>query len=101
MGLTILDAGVVIGYLDGADAHHPAALKAFDDAVDRGDDLRVPTSAYAELLVGPARRGPSAVARVEEVFARLPIAVEPIDARVANAAARLRARHRGRLNLPD
>jgi hypothetical protein len=33
MGLTVLDAGVIIGFLDNNDAHHPAALKALREHV--------------------------------------------------------------------
>ena len=45
MGLTVLDAGVVIAVLDARDAHHAAAAKALTDARDQGDELIIPVSA--------------------------------------------------------
>lgn len=61
MGLIHLDAGVIIGLLDGDDAHHVAARVALSNAVDHGDRLFIAASALAECLVGPARRSPQAV----------------------------------------
>ncbi len=100
MGLTVLDAGVLIGFLDASDAHHAAARQALTDARNRGDRIVMPASALAETLVGPARRGASAVAAVQNLVARLPIEIAPLDEVVAVAAAQLRARHRA-LKLPD
>ena len=100
MGLTVVDAGVLIGFLDADDAHHAAAHAALGVARTRNDRLVVPASAYAEILVGPSRRGASAIAAVRELVDRLPITVEPLDAEIAAAAAVIRARHRS-LKLPD
>jgi predicted nucleic acid-binding protein len=100
MGLTVLDAGVLIGFLDGNDAHHDAAHTALRDARDRNDLLVLPASAYAEVLVGPSRKGSSAVAAVRDLVERVPVQIAPLDAEVAEAAADLRARHRS-LKLPD
>lgn len=100
MGLTVVDAGVLIGFLDGNDVHHAAAFDALSDAVERNDRLVLPASALAEVLVGPHRRGRDAVAAVKEMIARLPIDVAPLDALIAEAAAALRATH-SRLKLPD
>ena len=58
MGLTILDAGVVIAVLDSADAHHAAAVQSLSDAAERGDRFVVPASAYAEVLSGRSERAP-------------------------------------------
>lgn len=100
MGLTVLDAGVIIGFLDANDAHHAAAHTALGDALERTDRLVLPASAFAEVLVGPSRKGTDAVNAVRDLVDRLPIAIEPIDAAVAVAAAAIRARHRS-LKLPD
>ncbi|HYO42485.1 MAG TPA: PIN domain-containing protein, partial [Candidatus Limnocylindrales bacterium] len=65
MGLTVLDAGVVIAVLDAGDVHHVAAAKAMTEARDRGDELVIPVSAYAECLVSPSRVGQAAIATVD------------------------------------
>jgi predicted nucleic acid-binding protein len=101
VGLTVLDAGVIIGVLDASDAHHVMARDALAAAVERGDTLVVPASAYAECLVGPARRGESAVQRVNDFLFDVTAEVEPITRQVAAQAAQLRARHGSTLRLPD
>ncbi len=100
MGLTVLDAGVIIGFLDNNDAHHLAAHKALRDARDRNDRLILPASAFAEVLVGPSRKGPKVVAPVQALVRRVPLEIQPLDADIAVAAAALRARHTS-LKLPD
>lgn len=100
MGLTHLDAGVIIAFLDADDAHHDAARSAISDALDNADRLSIAASALAECLVGPARRGPKAVEVVRALLERLPVSVVDLDADIAVRAARLRARHRS-LKLPD
>ncbi|HET7686583.1 MAG TPA: PIN domain-containing protein [Candidatus Limnocylindria bacterium] len=101
MALTLLDAGVIIGILDDADAHHAAARAAVQSALARGDILAVPASAYAECLVAPARRGRQATQAVDAFLADLAADVEPITRQLAAKAAHLRARHGTRLRLPD
>jgi predicted nucleic acid-binding protein len=100
VGLTVLDAGIIIGVLDASDAHHATARRALSAAVERGDALAVPASAYAECLVGPARRGRDAMRAVDRFLLDLPADVEPVTRQLAARAAELRARHR-RLRLPD
>ena len=101
MGLTVVDAGVVIAVLDAGDAHHRAALEAVVACRDRGDDLALPASAYAECLVAPSRRGADAVATVDRFLDALPARVEPATRAIAAAAAALRASHGPALRLPD
>jgi predicted nucleic acid-binding protein len=101
MALTVLDAGTIIGVLDANDPHHEAAKATLTAALGRGDALAVPASAYAECLVGPARRGRDAIHRVDAFLADLPAEVEPISRQVAVRAAQLRARHGAKLRLPD
>ncbi|MBK6671434.1 MAG: PIN domain-containing protein [Actinobacteria bacterium] len=100
MGLTVIDAGVIIGFLDANDSHHLEAHAALDDARSRNDRLVLPASAFAEVLVGPSRRGPAAVAAVRGLVERVPIDVEPLDLEIAMLAAAVRARHRS-IKLPD
>lgn len=101
MGLTVVDAGIIIGVLDAADAHHAAVVRALSTVVGEGDRIAVPASAYAEALVGPARRGTSGRRAVDEFLADLAAEVEPITRQAAARAAELRARHGSRLKLPD
>jgi predicted nucleic acid-binding protein len=101
MALTILDAGVIIAILDSSDVHHAAAREAVTQARDRGEELAIPASAYAEVLVGPYRQSASTAAKVDDFLAALPARVEPATREVARTAARLRAQHGTKLRLPD
>lgn len=101
MGLTVLDAGVVIAVLDADDAHHEAAVRALSDARDRGDELVIPASAYAECLVSPSRIDPAAVATVDRFLDALPARVEPATRAIGAVAASLRATRGPSLRLPD
>jgi len=100
MALTVVDAGVLIGFLDRNDPHHRAAADALAATVDRGDRMAVPSSALAEMLVGPSRQGPHSVAAVLHLIERVPFEIAPLDKDVAVAAAALRAQHRA-IKLPD
>ncbi|MFH0750817.1 MAG: PIN domain-containing protein [Chloroflexota bacterium] len=101
MALTVLDAGVVIALLDATDAHHSESRAALRVALDQGDDLVLPASAYAECLVGPLRHGPEAAAIVDAFIEALPARVEPVTRSIARAAAGIRARHGRAVRLPD
>ena len=98
MAIVVLDASVVIAFLDGSDSHHEAAVAALIRA--ESDDLVLPASAYAEMLVGPARRGNAAIAVARQFVLDLALRVEPTTDRVAERAAILRALH-PTLKLPD
>ncbi len=100
MGLTHLDTGVIVGFLDSADAHHAAATASLTRALENGDHLAMAASAFAECLVGPARRSEQAIQIVKDTFDRLPIEIVDLEPTIAIEAARLRARHRS-LRLPD
>src|SRR5580700_10266093 len=99
MGLIVLDAGILIGVLDGTDVHHLPALQALRRTEENLDRLVLPASALAEILVGPSRRGPEAVAIVDGLLASLAIELVAIDEAIARRAALLRAETR--LRLPD
>lgn len=98
MALVVLDASVVIAFLDPDDALHGAAVEALTE--HQHDELLIPTSAYAEILVAPYRRGPKAVAEVEAFLADFSIRLEALTAPIARSAAELRSETRG-LRLPD
>ena len=102
MALTVLDAGVVIAILDASDVHHLAAVAGVTSAIERGEELVLPASAYAEVLVAPHRRGRQAVAKTVDAFVdAVPARVEPATRPIAAMAAELRARHGTKLRLPD
>jgi predicted nucleic acid-binding protein len=96
MGLALLDTSVVIAALNRDDALHGAASDALREERDR-HALAISALTYAEILVGPLRRGGRAVEVVERFAKQVRIADLPPD--VARHAAELRV-HRG-LKLPD
>jgi predicted nucleic acid-binding protein len=98
VGALILDASVLIGLLDTADAHHDRSVDDTEAAGRTGQQLLVPASAYSEALVAFARAGRTHDAR--EAIAAMGITVTPLTDTIAEQAAELRARHE-RLRLPD
>jgi len=98
VGALILDASVLIGLLDTADAHHEHAVTDVETADRTGHTLIVPASAYSEALVAFARAG--VLIRARESIAAMGICVAPLTAAMAERAAELRAEH-GHLRLPD
>jgi predicted nucleic acid-binding protein len=100
MGLTVIDAGVLIGFLDESDVHHNASTRELESARRRGE-IAIPASALAESMVAPARDGDPSLEAVREFIDRLPVFVADLDAEVAIIAAQIRAQHGQRLKLPD
>jgi predicted nucleic acid-binding protein len=98
VGPLILDASVLIGLLDTADAHHTKAVEDVEAADKAKRRLLVPASAYSEALVAFARE--SRVSDAREAVAAMGIAIAPLTATMAEHAAELRAQHE-RLRLPD
>jgi predicted nucleic acid-binding protein len=98
MGSLILDASVLIGLLDDADAYHQRAVDDVEAADEASRELVAPASAYSEAMVAFARVDRISDAR--EAIAAMGIRVAPLDARTAERAAELRARYSG-LRLPD
>jgi predicted nucleic acid-binding protein len=98
VGTLILDAGVLIGLLDSADAHHRRAVDDVEGADQAGHTLLTPASAYSEALVAFARVGRLPEAR--EAIAAMGITIAPLTAAVAERAAAARVKH-SRLRLPD
>jgi predicted nucleic acid-binding protein len=95
--LIVIDASVAIAALGSDDAHHEAASAALAAAAD-DDELVLAATTRAEILVGPARRGGSALELARSFVDGC--ATVPVTASIADDAAGLRARHRA-LSLPD
>jgi predicted nucleic acid-binding protein len=98
VGALILDASVLIGLLDTADAHHASAVDDAEAADLAGQQLLVPASAYSEALVAFARA--ARVGEAREAVAAMGIKITPLTEAIAEHAAELRARHE-QLRLPD
>jgi predicted nucleic acid-binding protein len=94
--LIVIDASVAIAALAADDAHHRAASAALAATAD--DDLVLAATTRAEILVGPARVGGSAMATARNFVDGC--ATIPVTASIADDAASLKARHRA-LSLPD
>ena len=93
--MIVLDASVLIAFLDGSDNHHLAAEQVLTNAVD--DDLAVNPLTLAEVLVAPVRNG-----QVDGVLAALralEIQELPFPADTALRLAQLRATTG--LKMPD
>ena len=98
MALVVLDASVVIAFLDPDDAVHGAAVAAFTE--HQHDELVIPNSAFAEILVAPHRRGAEAVFEVDAFVSDFAVRLEALTPPIAQAAAKLRSETRS-LRLPD
>lgn len=100
MALIVLDASVLIAFLDPTDELHQrsrAALQA-PDVVD--GEWVVPTTVCAELLVGALRAGKRAADVVNSFIDEGVDRVESMTLPIARRAARIRAKHI-RLSLAD
>ena len=93
--MIVLDASVLIGHLDAADAHHDAATSLLLEAT--GEALVASPLSLAEVLVGPAR-----VRRLDDAVAALDdLGVSGVDL-AEDAPARLAVlRAETGLKLPD
>jgi predicted nucleic acid-binding protein len=101
MGVTVLDAGVLIGVLKPEDVHHEIATGRVIGALRDRRELVLSAATYAEALVHPMRRGPDAVAAVDAFLEQVPVRLVDVDRYIARAAATLRAEHGKTLPLPD
>lgn len=100
MGAVVLDASVLIGFMDPADAHHASAAQAIADHRHGGDTFILSATVLAETLVSTARQRPASVDPVRDGLNVMFGPVRVIDEEVAVRAAQLRARFRS-LRLPD
>lgn len=93
--MIVLDASVLIAFLDADDAHHPSAERLLRDAVD--DGLAASSLTIAEVLVTPTRVG--RVVQTLKVLTALGVEDVPLP---RDAAGRLAAcRVDTGLRMPD
>ncbi|MDP5185363.1 type II toxin-antitoxin system VapC family toxin [Blastococcus sp. BMG 814] len=85
--MIVLDASVLIAYLDAGDAHHRAAESLLAREID--DEFAVNPLTLAEVLVGPSRTGRLDAART--ALRELEVAELPFPADTAVRLAGLRA----------
>ncbi len=98
MGAVVLDADVLIGFLDASDAHHNRAVSALRPRITAGDRLLISASVYAEVLFRPLLAGTDAT--VDDFLDSVRAEVVPVDRSIARQAAQLRGHHTA-LRLPD
>ncbi|MGH9070920.1 MAG: type II toxin-antitoxin system VapC family toxin [Acidimicrobiales bacterium] len=93
--MIVLDASVLIAYLDEGDGHHADAEAMLEAAVD--DDLGINPLTLAEVLVGPVRH--DRLGPVQETLRDLEVHEVPFPGDAAVRLARLRAETG--LKMPD
>jgi predicted nucleic acid-binding protein len=98
LGLTVLDASVLIALFDAQDACHHAAMAAVASRAGAQDSVLVPATALSEALVAPYKKGPPVGRQMEPLVDALGSVAE-VTREIARRAARLRAR--SPLKLPD
>jgi predicted nucleic acid-binding protein len=86
-GVIVLDASVLIAYLDAEDAQHRSAESLLAREID--DEFGVNPLTLAEVLVGPSRTGRLDAAR--SALRELEVIEQPFPADTAVRLARLRA----------
>lgn len=97
--IVVLDADVVIGALDGSDAHHETAREQFTRWRSQETRCLLSLITLTEILIAPAAGGAARLAAAREAIAALEIATHMPNEAVAVAAARLRGRYP--ISLPD
>jgi len=98
VAILVIDASAVIAFRDPADALHGRAVAAF--RAHASDDLVLPSSVYAEVLVGPMQHGAPAPASLEQFIRDFAMQIAPLSPDIARHAASLRAQTPS-LRLPD
>jgi predicted nucleic acid-binding protein len=86
-GVIVMDASVLIAYLDAEDPHHQAAESLL--AREINDEFAANPLTLAEVLVGPSRTGRLDAAR--SALRELEVAEQPFPTDTAVRLARLRA----------
>jgi len=96
--IVVLDADLVIGALDAADAHHAQAREHFETWRADGTQRLISLVTLTEVLVAPAAISGRLLA-AREAIAALEIATHTPNEAIAVEAARLRWKHP--ISLPD
>jgi len=99
MGLTILDADVLIGVLTRTDANHMKARRIIQRVLTDVPDRVISAATIAEISVGPIARGDAEGNAVHMFIEGLRARVLPLDEERARQAAAIRARTG--VKLPD
>ena len=94
-GVVVLDAGVVIGYLNAKDSHHAWVLDLLQRHID--DQLVASALTHAEYLVVPTRDSRTGDALMK--LLDFDLDVEQLDERAAVGLARVRVETQ--LRMPD
>jgi predicted nucleic acid-binding protein len=92
MGTVLLDSSAIVGFLQADDALHGAAFAAVGAAVRRGEYLAISAVTWTEILTG-AMLGHREETTVRGFVNDFAIEVLPVDAAIAERAARIRGRH--------
>lgn len=93
--MIVLDANVLIGFLDERDAHHSSARLVLEEFADEGYAASVLT--VAEALVHPAANGLQD--RATTALSSIGLAILPLGSDDVSSLARIRAQYRVR--MPD
>jgi len=96
--VVLVDTGVLIGYIDAADAFHSVARPRLDELID-ATEIATSAITFAEIRTG-VHLGKHDPDSVENLFAG--VFVLDADREIAEVAARLRGQRRSeKLRLPD
>ncbi len=98
MAPVVLDADVLIAFLDASDKQHETAVDALRPRLATGQRILIAASVYAEILVRPLQRGSDHA--VDAFIDAIGATIVPTDRAIALRAAQLRGAHRA-LRLPD
>jgi predicted nucleic acid-binding protein len=94
----VVDADVLIGALDAADAHHAIARRFFVGCRERGEVVSISVVNLSEVLVAPAA-DPQSLRRARSAISALGVVIHQPTAAVGVDAARLRRAYP--ISLPD
>jgi predicted nucleic acid-binding protein len=94
-GLIILDANILIGFLDAHDVHHADAIRLLEESIH--EEYAASVLTVAEVLVHPSKK------RVDDAALRalhdIGVIILPLRSEDASALARVRAKYHVR--MPD